>query len=185
MSSLIASINSTLDGFCDHTAVHPDDEIHQHYTDLIKGAGALIYGRNTYQLMETYWPTLIKEPSGVKHMDEFARAIDEVQKIVFSRTLKTVSWKHTTLKNELISDEILEMKRSARFGEKPIYVGSPGLIVALSNLGLIDEYQIMVLPVVAGNGLPLFQNLQTGFQLNLKENKTFASGAVLLMYSSK
>lgn len=80
----------TLDGICDHTAIIPDDEIHQHYNELLNSADTIIYGRITYQLME-YWPTVVKNPTGNKSMDEFAITIDNISKIVFSRTLKNVT----------------------------------------------------------------------------------------------
>ena len=88
MRNVIAAINMTLDGFCDHTAGIADDEIHQHYNELLSNADTLLYGRITYQLMESYWPDLVKNPSGDKAMDEFALAIDKVPKIIFSHTLK-------------------------------------------------------------------------------------------------
>lgn len=100
MRKLIASINITLDGFCDHTAVIAVDEIHQHYNELLRNAGTLLYGRITYQLMESYWPTIVKNPTGNKTTDEFAILIDNISKIVFSRTLKNVDWKNTKLKKE-------------------------------------------------------------------------------------
>ena len=92
MRKVIAAINMTLDGFCDHTAIIPDEEIHQHYTELLSEADAILYGRITYQLME-YWRTVVKNPTGNKSMDEFAVIIDNISKIVFSRTLKNVDWK--------------------------------------------------------------------------------------------
>ena len=82
MRKLIAAMNMTLDGFCDHTSMNADDEIHQHYTELLSGADTAIYGRITYQLME-YWLTVIKNPTGNKAMDEFAVAIDNISKVVF------------------------------------------------------------------------------------------------------
>jgi len=144
MRKLIAAINMTLDGFCDHTAMIADAEIHEHYNDLLRNAETLIYGRTTYQLMESYWPTLVKNPSGKKPMDEFAVLIDNISKIVFSRTLKNVDWKNTTLKKEVIKEEILDLKQSRNGGSKNILVGSPSLIVALAQLDLIDEYQLAV-----------------------------------------
>lgn len=90
MRRLIAVTNMTLDGICDHTAIIPDDEIHQHYNELLNSADTIIYGRITYQLME-YWPTVVKNPTGNKSMDEFAITIDNISKIVFSRTLKNVT----------------------------------------------------------------------------------------------
>src|SRR6478672_7580850 len=110
MKKIIAAINMTLDGFCDHNALIADDEIHQHYNELLKNADTLIYGRITYQLMESYWPSVVKKPTGNKAMDEFAVLIDNISKIVFSRTLKTVDWKNTKLKNEVTREEILELK---------------------------------------------------------------------------
>jgi len=181
MRKLIAAINMTLDGFCDHTAMFADDEIHQHYNELLSNAGTLIYGRITYQLMESYWPTVVKNPTGNKPMDEFAVLIDNISKIVFSRTLKNVDWKHTKLKKEVIKEEVLELKQQAG---KNILVGSPSLIVALGELDLIDEYQLGVQPIVLGSGLPLFKNVEDRINLKLLKTKTFSCGAVFLFYES-
>ena len=87
MRKIIAAINMTLDGYCDHTAITPGEEIHHHYAELLKNADAILYGRITYQLMQ-FWQTLVEKPSGEQSMDEFALAIDKVPKIVFSRTLE-------------------------------------------------------------------------------------------------
>jgi dihydrofolate reductase len=145
-----------------------DDEIHEHYNDLLRNAGILIYGRITYQLMESYWPTVVKEPTGNKPMDDFAVLIDNIQKIVYSRTLKNVNWKNTILKKEVIKEEILELKKQ---GGKDIFVGSPSLIVALTNLGLVDEYQLAVQPTILGRGLPLFKNIKDRVNLKLLKTK--------------
>ena len=179
MSKLIAAINMTLDGFCDHTAMIADEEIHQHYNELLSNAGTLIYGRITYQLMESYWPTLVKNPTGNKPMDEFAVLIDNISKIVFSRTLKNVDWKNTKLKKEIIKEELLELKQQPG---KEILVGSPSLIVALMKLNLIDEYQLSVQPTIAGNGLPLFKNINDRVNLKLLKTKTFSCGALTFYY---
>ena len=179
MRNLIAAINMTLDGFCDHTAMIADEEIHQHYNELLSNTGTLIYGRITYQLMESYWPSVVKDPTGNKPMDEFAVLIDNISKIVFSRTLKNVEWKNTTLKKKIIKEEILELKEQV---DKNIVVGSPGLIVAFTQLGLIDEYQLGVQPTVLGSGLPLFKNIRDRVNLNLLKTKTFGCGAVMLYY---
>ena len=182
MRKLIAAINMTLDGFCDHTAMIADEEIHQHYNDLLRNADTLIYGRKTYQLMESYWPTVVKNPTGNKPMDEFAVLIDNISKIVFSRSLKNVDWKNTELKNEIKKEEILELKQSRNGGN--ILVGSPSLIVDLANLGLIDEYQLGVQPILLGNGLPLFKNIKDRIDLKLFNTKTFGCGAVILYYKT-
>ena len=181
MGKLIAAINMTLDGFCDHTAMIADDEIHQHYNGLLSNADTLIYGRKTYQLMESYWPTVVKNPTGNKPMDEFAVLIDNISKIVFSRTLKSVHWKNTELKKEIIKEEVLKLKQQAG---KNILAGSPSLIVALANLDLIDEYQLAIQPTILGNGLPLFKNIKDRVNLKLFKTKTFGCGAVAHYYDS-
>jgi dihydrofolate reductase len=113
MRKLIAAINMTLDGFCDHAAMIADDEIHQHYNEILSHADTLLYGRITYQLMESYWPSVVKNPTGNKPMDEFAVLIDNISKIVFSHTLNNVDWQNTQLKREVIKEEVLELKRQA------------------------------------------------------------------------
>ena len=178
MRRVIAGINMTLDGFCDHTAGIPDEEIHQHYTELLNEGDAILYGRITYQLME-YWRPLVKNPSGEKTMDDFAKAIDKIPKIVFSHTLKNVEWESAKLANRAIEEEVLELKQQAG---KNILVGSPSLIVALSKFKLIDEYQLSVQPTVLGSGLPLFKNVRDRIDLRLLKTKTFGCGAVTLYY---
>jgi dihydrofolate reductase len=184
MRKLIAAMNMTLDGFCDHTAMIADEEIHEHYNDLLRNAGTLIYGRITYQLMESYWPTVVKNPTGNKPMDDFAVLIDDLPKIVYSRTLKNVVWKNSTLKKEIIKEEIIALKQSRNGGSKNIVVGSPGLIVALAQLGVVDEYQLGVQPTILGSGLPLFKNITDRIDLKLLKTKTFGCGALMLYYDA-
>jgi dihydrofolate reductase len=182
MRKVIAAMNVTLDGFCDHTAMIADEEIHQHYNDLLSSAGTVLYGRITYQLME-YWRTVVKNPTGIKAMDEFAVTIDNIPKIVFSHTLKNVDWKTAKLSKKDIQEEVLELRQSRNGGNKDILVGSPGLIVALTNLNLIDEYQLCVHPIILGNGLtPLLKEINTRINLKLLKTKTFGCGAVTLYY---
>jgi len=178
MAKLIAAMNMTLDGFCDHTAMIADEEIHEHYTELLNSAGAVLYGRITFQLME-YWVSVLKNPTGVKSMDDFAVAIDNIPKIVFSRTLKNLEWKTARLATRDIKEEVLELKQQAG---KDIFVGSPSLIVALTQLDLIDEYQLGVQPTVLGSGLPLFKNIKDRVDLKLVKTKTFSCGAIFLYY---
>ena len=179
MRKLIAAINMTLDGFCDHAAMIADDEIHQHYNEILSHADTLLFGRITYQLMESYWPSVVKNPTGNKPMDEFAVLIDNISKIVFSHTLNNVDWQNTQLKREVIKEEVLELKRQAG---KNILVGSPSLIVALTQLDLIDEYQLCIQPIVLGSGLPLFKSVKDRVNLKLLKTKTFGCGAVTLYY---
>ena len=177
----------TLDGFCDHTVIIPGLEMHQHYADLLNSADTVLYGRITYQLME-YWQTVVKNPTGVKPTDEFAVAIDRVPKIVFSNTLKNVGWDTAKLANQDIKEKVIELKQSRSHravdndGSKHIFVCSPSLIVALTNLNLIDEYQLCIHPVIAGSGLPLFKNITEKITLKLLTTKTFSFGAVIHYY---
>ncbi|HWB28597.1 MAG TPA: dihydrofolate reductase family protein [Chitinophagaceae bacterium] len=178
MRKVIAAINMTIDGFCDHTAGIPDEEIHQHYTELLNEAGAILYGRITYQLME-YWQPLVKNPSGKKTMDDFAIAIDKIPKIVFSHTLKTTGWESARLTNRAIEEEVLQLRQQPG---RDILVGSRSLIIQLMKLNLIDEYQLCIHPVVAGSGLPLFENINDRTIFTLIKTKTFSGGAVALYY---
>jgi dihydrofolate reductase len=181
MGKLVAVMNMTLDGYCDHTAMTADDEIHQHYTEVLRSADSILYGRKTFQLME-FWPPLVKNPSGDKAMDDFAVAIDNIQKIVFSRTLKDVNWRNTTLKNQVAKEDILKLKQQSA---KDVLVGSPSLIVVLTQLGIIDEYHLGIQPTVVGNGLQLFRNIKERVDLKLLKTKTFACGAAFQYYETK
>ena len=129
-----------------------------------------------------YWRTVVENPSGKKAMDEFALIMDNVPKIVFSHTLKNVEWKSAKLANRAVEDEVLELKQSRNGGSKDIFVGSRSLIIQLMKLNLIDEYQLCIHPVVAGSGLPLFENLNDRTVLKLLKTKIFNSGAIILYY---
>lgn len=186
MRKLIAGINMTLDGYCDHTAISPDEEIHDHYTQLIRDADTILYGRITFELM-TFWQTLIKQPSGERSMDDFALAIDKISKIIFSHTLKDtdpiiIGWDSAKLSNKTLQEKVLELKQQRG---NNILVGSRSLIIQLMNLNLIDEYQFCVHPVVAGKGLPLFENIKDRIEFTLLKTKPFGSGAVIFYYVPK
>ena len=168
----------TLDGFCDHTAGLPDEEILQHYTELLGQADLILYGRITYQLME-FWRTLLENPSDEKSMNDFAIAIDKIPKIVFSHTLKNTEWDSAKLSNKSLEEMALELKQQPG---RDILVGSRSLIIQLMKLNLIDEYQLCVHPVVAGSGLSLFENINDRTVLKLIKTKAFSGGAVTLYY---
>ncbi|HMO80614.1 MAG TPA: dihydrofolate reductase family protein [Pyrinomonadaceae bacterium] len=178
MRKLIAAMNMTLDGFCDHTVMSADDEIHEHYAKLLRGADTLLYGRVTYQLME-YWRGIVENPTGNKATDDFARVIDGCSKIVYSRTLESVDWKGAELRREIDADEIRELQRGSG---KDLFVGSPSLIVALMNLGLVDELQLGIQPTIVGEGLALFKDITERIDLKLLRTRTFDCGAVFHYY---
>lgn len=179
MRKLIAAINMTLDGFCDHTAMAPDDAQMEHYNELYRNADLELFGRVTFQLMESYWPDIAKAQNESKLENEFAVLIDNIPKIVYSRTLQSVDWKPTELRHKLVAENIVDLKN--RDG-KNILVGGPSLIVQLTKFGLIDEYQLCVHPTILGSGLPLFKDITDKVDLTLLETKTFGNGAVLLRY---
>jgi len=181
MAEIVAAMNMTLDGFCDHTAMNADEEIHQHYTELLNSGGAALYGRITYQLME-FWRSILANPTGEKDMDEFAVAIDGIPKIVFSRTLTGVDWKTARLAQRELKEEVLELKQQPG---RDVFVGSPGLIAALTQLGLIDEYQLAIHPTIAGSGRTLFKNITDRVELRLLKTKTFGSGAMIHYYARR
>ena len=168
----------TMDGFCDHTVILPDEEIHQHYTELLGQGGVILYGRTTYQLME-FWRTFLETPSEEKSMNDFAMAIDKIPKIVFSHTLNNVEWKSATVAKRDLKEEVLELKQKSG---KDIFVGSRSLIIQLMKLNLIDEFQLCIHPVIAGNGLPLFEDINDRTIFKLLKTKTFRGGAVTLYY---
>ncbi len=181
MRKIVAAINMTLDGVFDHTAGVPDEEIHEHYKDLLNEADAILYGRTTYQLMQ-FWQPLAKNPSGEKSMDDFAIAIDRIPKIVFSNTLKSTEWESATLSNLPLKEKMLELKQQPG---KDIFVGSRSLILQLMKLNLIDELQLCVYPVLAGSGSSLFEQGSDRTMLTLLKTKTFRGGAVILYYEPK
>jgi dihydrofolate reductase len=121
MRKLIAAINMTLDCYCDHTVIIADEEIHQHYADLLNSADTVLYGRVTYQLME-YWKTVLEKPTGEKATDDFAVAMDKILKIVFSRTLKDVDWKSARLAKRELEEEVLALRQQPG---KDIFVCKP------------------------------------------------------------
>jgi len=178
MRKVIAAFNMTLDGFCDHTAGIPDEEIHLHYTHLLNNADVILYGRIAYQLME-YWRPFVKSPSGEKSMDDFALAIDKIPKVVFSNSLKNIDWASAKLADGILKDELLKLKQQSG---RDILVGSRSLIVQLMNINLIDEFQLCIYPVVVGQGLSLFENIIDRKVFKLLKTKPFSGGSVLLYY---
>lgn len=168
----------TLDGICAHTAGIADEDLHRHYSDLINTSGIILYGRTTYGLMQ-FWQTLLQNPSGEKSMDDFAIAIDKIQKLVFSNSLKSTGWESATLAKRPLEEEISALKQGVG---KDILVGSRSLIIQLLNRQLIDELQICIHPVIEGKGLLLFDQIEDRIRLKLKKTKLLSSGATVLYY---
>ena len=173
-------MNMTLDGYCDHTYGIADEELHDHYSDLLSNAGTILYGRITYQLMQ-YWQEVLEKPSVQRSEKRFAEVIDRIPKVVFSHTLKDTGWESARLASRDLKEEVLALRQEEG---KNILVGSPSLIVGLTQLGLIDEYQICIHPVIAGKGLVLFRDMSDKIILKLLKTKTFGSGAIVMYFES-
>ena len=181
MRNVIFAINITLDGCCDHTQQLADEETHEYFTHLMQDVDLLVFGRKTYELMVPYWPDIAKSQSETKAENEFARAFDSIDKLVFSRSLDSAEDKNTRIVPTNPGDEILRLKKERG---KNILVGGVDVPSQLIELGLVDEYRFVVTPVIAGEGRRLLEgvNLRESLQLKLIESKLFKSGSVALRY---
>ena len=182
MRNVIFAINLTLDGCCDHTKFNPDEDLHEHYTRLLRDdAGVLVYGRKTYQLMVPYWPDIAKSQSETKADIEFAQAFVCKKKVVFSRSLASNDDGNTRIVRTNLRDEILRLKQEPGGN---ILAGGVDIPSQLTELGLIDEYRFVIAPIIAGEGRRLFEGIGLPEKLRLKlvESKTFKSGSVALRY---
>jgi dihydrofolate reductase len=181
MRKLIYAINITLDGCCDHTKSNPDEELMEHYIKLLGEADLFVYGRKTYQLMVPYWPDIAKSQDGNEGDIEFARAFDACNIVVFSRSLEPVEDGKTRIVRSDLRAEILKLKEQPG---KNILAGGVDLPSQLMQLGLIDEYRIVIAPVFAGKGRRLFEDvtLSENRHLKLVDSKLTKSGSVALRY---
>jgi dihydrofolate reductase len=185
MRPLRYSINVTLDGCCDHLAIVPDEELHHRAADSIAQADALILGRVTYQMMEEAWRPVAQ--SGVRPdwmpdwMEPFARTIDAAKKYVVSSTLDRVDW-NAELIRENPGKAIQQLKEEPGNG---LFLGGVALPLALAELGLIDEYEFVVHPRLAGHGPTLFAGLSKPVDLKLVSRSELGSGAVAMRYEPR
>ena len=169
MPPLRYSINVTLDGCCDHRAGRADEELHRHAAENLARADALLFGRVTYEMMEAAF----RPPD---RMDPFARTIDAAKKYVVSNTLDRVDWNAALVRGDL-GAAVQQLKRES---EKGLFTGGVKLPQALAELGLIDEYEFVVHPRVAGQGPALFAGLSKPLDLKLVSRLEFGSGAVAM-----
>src|SRR5438067_9497918 len=181
MRKLIFAINTTLDGCCDHTKQMADEETHEYFTHLMREVDLLVFGRKTYELMVPFWPEVAKNQSMTKASNEFARAFDSINKVVFSRSLDSAEDKNTRIVRTDLRDEILKLKQEQG---KSILIGGVSVPSQLVELGLVDEYLFVVGPIVAGQGRRLLEgvSLREKLQLKLVKSKIFKSGCVALRY---
>ncbi|MDF2926603.1 MAG: bifunctional deaminase-reductase domain protein [Paenibacillaceae bacterium] len=189
MRKLILFLHASLDGFVegpngemDIGWVSYDADLEKHAKEILSTADTVIWGRGTYQMMHSYWPSVPSNPAASQHERDHAEWIEKTAKIVFSTTLEKVEWKNSRLVKEGVQEEINDLKQQP--GKDMVILGSPRLAHSLMQYGLIDEYKITVSPVLIGKGLPLFQGLKEKINLTLIENKTFDSGAIGLVYQT-
>ena len=151
-------------------------EENEYAVEGLKSGGTLLFGRVTYEMMASYWPT----PAAIKNTPIMAEGMNNADKIVFSRTLKKVEWKNTQLVKDNIVGEMKKLKQMP--GKDMTLLGSGSIMTQFAEEGLIDEYQIMVDPVALGAGTPIFRGLKHKLDLKLTMTRTFKSGVVLLCY---
>ena len=176
---LVFSINVTLDGVADHTVTIVDDELHEFFSGVLDNTGIMLFGRVTYQLMESYWPHAHRDPKATKSILDFADKFNAIPKIVFSRTLQRADWNNTRLIRDNMVEEVIRLKQQSG---KDISIGSISIAQGFMRRDLIDEYWLLVHPVVVGRGRRLFDGLRDRVNLKLIDTKTLKSGVVALHY---
>jgi dihydrofolate reductase len=185
MRPLRYSINVTLDGCCDHRAIPADEELHRHAVENLAQADALLFGRVTYEMMEAAWR--LPAPTGAMPdwmeawMEPFARTIDAKKKYVVSSTLDRVDWNAELVRGDL-GKAVQQLKQESGKG---LFTGGVKLPMALAELGLIDEYEFVVHPRLAGHGPTLFAGLSKRIDLKLVSRLEFGSGAVAMRYEPR
>jgi dihydrofolate reductase len=185
MRPLRYSINVTLDGCCDHRAGIPtDEELHRYWAEKLAQADALLFGRVTYGMMEAAWrlpATGVRPDWMADWMEPFARTIDAAKKYVVSSTLERVDWNAELVRGDL-GTAVEQLKRESGKG---LFVGGVTLPQALAEMGLIDEYEFVVHPRLAGHGPTLFAGLSKPLDLKLVSRLEFSSGAVAMRYEPR
>jgi dihydrofolate reductase len=189
MRPLRYSINITLDGCCDHRAGSTDEELHRFWAETLAQADALLFGRVTYEMMESAWrlPASGVKPDWMADWTEpFARSIDAAKKYVVSSTLDRVDWNAELVRGDLgkAVQQLKEEPNETELG-KGLFLGGVKLPLALAELGLIDEYEFVVHPRIAGHGPTLFAGLSKYVDLKLVGRREFGSGAVAMRYVPK
>jgi len=181
MRPLRYSINVTLDGCCDHRGIIPDEDLFRHTVENIAQADALLFGRVIYEMMEAAWRQPGQPVARPEWMEPFARTIDAAKKYVVSGTLDRVDWNAELVRGDL-GKAVQQLKQEPGQG---LFTGGVTLPLALAELGLIDEYEFVVHPRLAGHGPTLFAGLSQPIDLKLVSRREFRSGAVALRYEPR
>jgi dihydrofolate reductase len=181
MRPLRYSINVTLDGCCDHRAIPADEDLHRHAVENLNQADALLFGRVTYEMMESAWRPPTPARTGPDWMESFAQTINAAKKYVVSSTLDRVDWNAEFVRGDL-GMAVQQLKRESGKG---LLVGGVKLPRALAEMGLIDEYELVVHPRLTGRGPTLFAGLSKHVDLRLVSRQEFGSGAVAMRYEPR
>jgi dihydrofolate reductase len=182
MGLLTFALNVTLDGCCDHREGLADDELHDYFTQLMDETGAMLFGRTTYELMESAWPAVALDEKAPRAMREWAVKLEAKPKYVVSASRRDFPWNNTFRIEGNLPEAVRQLKDKTPRG---VLVGSPTLSAALERLGLIDEYRLVVHPLLAGHGPTLFDGLERPRRLELLSTKRLTSGVMALHYRRK
>lgn len=185
MRKIISFMHVSLDGFVagingEMSWIRVDEEIFNHVGKRISKGDTALYGRVTYQMMEGYWPTAADKPTATKHDIEHSKWYSKVHKVVLSKSMKEIELTNTTIISDNLSIKINELKQ--QMGEDILLFGSPTSTHSLMQLNLIDGYWLFVNPIILGNGIPLFKNIQEKIKLNLLTTQQFTCGVTELNY---
>lgn len=185
MRKLVLFMHISLDGFAANAKgeinwIHVDEEIFDYAARRINESDTALYGRVTYQMMENYWPTAADRPGASKHDKEHSAWYNEVAKVILSKSMQGQKLKNTTIISENIKDRINELKQKE--GKEIVIFGSPSAAHSLMKSDLIDDFWLFVNPILLGNGIPVFSNIEEITKLKLTAAHTFSSGVVCLHY---
>jgi dihydrofolate reductase len=185
MRNLIFFMHTSLDGFVaglngEMDWINVDDAMFDFVATMTEQADTALYGRVTYEMMQSYWPKAGEQINATKHDIEHSNWYNNVSKVVLSKTIHETGLHNTKVIGDQLSDSINKLKKQE--GKNILIFGSPGASQSLLNEGLIDEFWLFVNPIILGKGMPLFKNLTGAIKLNLIESKTFAGGVIALHY---
>ena len=185
---IISFMHVSLDGFVagvngEMGWITMDDEIFEDAIELASSTDTALYGRTTYQMMESYWPTVLTSPEATRNEVHHAEWVEKIDKIVFSTSLEKVEWNNTRLIRKNMREEVIKLKKLP--GKSMMIFGSPRLTHSFMQMGMIDEYRINLNPVLLGNGVPMFANVSDRINLKLIGEKRFESGVIGLHYETK
>ena len=185
MRNLIFFMHTSLDGFVaglngEMDWINLDDAMFDFVATMTDQADTALYGRVTYEMMQSYWPTAGEQLNATKHDIEHSKWYNNVSKVVLSKTIQETGLHNTKVIGDQLSDNINKLKQQD--GKNILIFGSPGASQSLLNQGLIDEFWLFVNPILLGQGMPLFKDITRTIKLKLVESKTFACGVIALHY---